>query len=453
VVLSDGTRHLGVLTIDGESVRCAGADGESHRWHRRRIAEIVGPHAELIPTTRAVRLAHRRPDPDAIMRVGLAPTLDGDPEGLKRLQADDRWEIWCAPGSEARRLARDLRKHLRGITNRMKAFFPKGAKPTEPCKVRVFPAAGPFTAWRDRARHLDALGILRAGLVRFYAGENAVMRADLRARGGAIAERVDAFGEVVERQLGGSTDPRQLLAVQLALDLLARALAERQSDAKVEQFLKVVLNVDRNAAGGSSTTPAPSGPRPGGEGEATFINYGYYSPLSEELVVWQSDEMWSTLSHEAFHYWLQHNCPDAPIWINEGFATYFETFAPRQRTEYQGFHFQRYEEIRAVAAQGGLVPLADLLVVSVEVWQAQPGPLQSMLYAQSWAFIHYLLHSDEYDFGNKGEKLLKRYLTSLAEGASAEEARDRHFGDEDSLEEIEESFHYYLSRLKRPDRF
>ena len=62
------------------------------------------------------------------------------------------------------------------------------------------------------------------------------------------------------------------------------------------------------------------------------------------------------------------------------------------------------------------------------------------------------LHDEEFDFGNKGEKLLKRYLGSLADGASHQEAVDAHFKDKFALDVLEPKFRHYLTRWKDPDR-
>jgi hypothetical protein len=449
VVLKDGTRHRGVLTVEGDRLTCGVEDGARPIPMRLAdVAEIVGPHAELVSSSQEERLARRVPDPRTLLWEAARPLLEGDPECLERMLADKHWEFWCPPTRESRSLARDLRRHLRGITNRMKAFFPRGEKPGQPLRVRVFGDTESFLAWRNRLEKHDPVRLLTRATVDFYVGPEALMLADLRACG-VVADRVPEYSRAARAMLEAARNEEQLAQALTLLTALAVACVSGE-EAIVRGALHALLQYSppRQIGGGSGTaSPLP-------DEDATFIHLGYYARHTEELVVWASDQMWSTLSHEGFHYWLQHNCPEAPIWVNEGFATYFETFSPRQRSEYQGFHFDRHEELKmALEAGAGLVPLEQLLVLPIEVWQGQPGPMQSFLYAQSWAFIHFLLHSEEYDFGNKGEKLLKRYLTSLAEGATPEEARDEHFSGDNALDKLEPRFHYYVSRLKRPDKF
>ncbi|MCW8130539.1 MAG: tetratricopeptide repeat protein [Planctomycetota bacterium] len=57
---------------------------------------------------------------------------------------------------------------------------------------------------------------------------------------------------------------------------------------------------------------------------------GYYSPTEKEIVLFWSDDtedVLNTLYHETTHYFVDLYMPkaDAPIWMNEGLAVYFET--------------------------------------------------------------------------------------------------------------------------------
>jgi hypothetical protein len=333
----------------------------------------------------------------------------------------------------------------------MDVFFPRAERPEEPCKVRVFEDSATFLAWRDRGKSLDTHSLWVTAIADFFLAENAIILADFHDSDQGIATKAEQYRQRLRERLDSARDPADLLRLEIAVGALAHSFAIQDRE-KIAVTLDWFLHGEDDDSSAGRTPPRAPRADPTEGGEATFINYGYYSSATEELVLWKSDEFWTTVSHETFHYFLEHNCPEAPIWINEGFATYFETFSPLQRDKFQGFHFDRWGELKTGPERGvPFVGLDDLLLVDIGTWQAQEGPLQSYLYAESWAFLHFLLHSDEFDFGNKGRKLLIGYLELLSDGKSPEEAMKESFTGEFSLETLEPKFMNYVNRLKRPD--
>ncbi len=143
------------------------------------------------------------------------------------------------------------------------------------------------------------------------------------------------------------------------------------------------------------------------------VQFGAYAPFLKELVLWRSDRMQQTLRHEAFHQFLDTYVDHAPPWFNEGFATVFEV----SRGGKSILHAERQQELQMFF--GAAPRLEELLSLSLPEFQASPNV--SLLYAQSWSFIHWLI--------SKGERWrLDRYFEALVAGRGADEAEEEAFG-------------------------
>ncbi|MEK6234949.1 MAG: basic secretory family protein [Planctomycetales bacterium] len=131
----------------------------------------------------------------------------------------------------------------------------------------------------------------------------------------------------------------------------------------------------------------------------------YFVQTETRLVVYAQwgDQAAEDLRHETTHGYLHAVSPDIPVWIDEGLAEYFEV--PRNLN---GFHEAHLRLLLTEWNAGRWRPdLADL---------EQKQTLHQMSqvdYAQSWAWTHLLLHSQ-----NGGREVLIAYLESLRrEGA------------------------------------
>lgn len=109
------------------------------------------------------------------------------------------------------------------------------------------------------------------------------------------------------------------------------------------------------------------------------------------------------LRHEVTHAYLHSVLPNIPLWLDEGLAEYFEV--PRGR---QGFHREHLELLLAAP---------DRLGDSTLAWRPSLARLESLStaremtpeeYAESWAWVHFLLHS-----APETRRLLQEYLYSL----------------------------------------
>jgi hypothetical protein len=102
------------------------------------------------------------------------------------------------------------------------------------------------------------------------------------------------------------------------------------------------------------------------------------------VFAWWGSRVAEDLRHEVTHGYVHSVVNDVPLWLDEGIAEYFET--PRRNRGFNSPHFhlliEKYDS-------GEWVPdLARLEKLR------KAGSLTQMDYAESWLWVHYLLHHD-----------------------------------------------------------
>ncbi|MEM9414209.1 MAG: DUF1570 domain-containing protein [Planctomycetota bacterium] len=137
------------------------------------------------------------------------------------------------------------------------------------------------------------------------------------------------------------------------------------------------------------------------------------------------------LQHEGFHQFAWNYIgPNLPVWLNEGLAQYFEDAVLVGGQMAAGLtHRGRIERVREALDNGHAMSLDRLNSVSSRVWnlslREQPEHA-SLLYAQSWSVVYYLIHGDD---GAHQERFVE-YLKLLNQGNGADEAMLLAFGRE-----------------------
>lgn len=193
---------------------------------------------------------------------------------------------------------------------------------------------------------------------------------------------------------------------------------------------------------------------------------GYYSPQTKVLVI-NADPQSSktnpfgfsrdavdTMFHEGFHQFINMFASNIPKWFNEGIAEYFgpSQFISKKKLRVgvvlknDDSFVTRYQRIReSVRANDPLAPLSlnDLIKPGNKNF-GSGSDRSSVSYAQSWSFIHFLLHSKS--MGKKGKKLIKKYFTMLKNGQTVEEAHAATFGKL-KLRKIERAWRSYVLNL------
>ncbi len=111
----------------------------------------------------------------------------------------------------------------------------------------------------------------------------------------------------------------------------------------------------------------------------------YFVGTSEELAVYTfwGNRIQEDLRHEATHGILHASLAGVPLWLDEGLAEYFEV----PGSPVGGMNGD-YPQQLAMATSNGWRPDLDRLE-SIEEFTS----LQRIDYQESWAWVHYLLHS------------------------------------------------------------
>jgi len=155
---------------------------------------------------------------------------------------------------------------------------------------------------------------------------------------------------------------------------------------------------------------------------ATEHSRGAYIPVLKLLLVRdeiESVETYEVLFHEAFHQFLDRYIPFAPIWINEGLATYYGTARPTEN----GLYFDRPKEIffdvvADTMSARELIPLKQLMLYNRGQFydnRRVPGTefgRRILSYSQAYTLSAYILQDDA------GRIHLQNYLRNLARVSS-----------------------------------
>lgn len=164
-------------------------------------------------------------------------------------------------------------------------------------------------------------------------------------------------------------------------------------------------------------------------GQGATPTRGLFDPKEQLVIIGDygdPSETYGALFHEAFHQFLDRHIPFAPMWVNEGLATYYET----ARLTGARLVFDRpndvfLQTIKHAAEAKRLIPLAELLVAERNSFQDHSVieghrmriPRSAMHYAQSYTLCAFMLSDGE------GKVLLRPYMKALAGARSAADAQ------------------------------
>ncbi len=191
---------------------------------------------------------------------------------------------------------------------------------------------------------------------------------------------------------------------------------------------------------------------------------GFFSGERGRMYLWAKDDMQrggkpmdltSIMFHEGTHQLMHYNkqSPGPQIgnspWLQEGIAEFFAGYYTRINPEtglheYKNGKFleRRYEVIAPAAARylqtkrvpRGIMPLKDLIYLGYPkfrqyMWGRHRNPfIVSMVYAEGWAFIHFLNHFEK--AGKKGyyKDKFEKFLKAEIEGISSPRKFEKIFG-------------------------
>jgi len=175
-------------------------------------------------------------------------------------------------------------------------------------------------------------------------------------------------------------------------------------------------------------------------GHAKEGTAGLYYPVVKQLLIWNVpdfENMMRTVRHEGFHQYLDRLVGDAPIWLNEGLAEYYEGSRLVKGSWSDGeVQIGHVELLR----EKGFLPLREFVRIRPSAFY-EPKAVHAA-YAQSWALVHFLLNS-----GAENREVFDRVLDALIAGARPIGAVEKTF-TEPVLARLEPEFARYVRQLR-----
>jgi len=128
-----------------------------------------------------------------------------------------------------------------------------------------------------------------------------------------------------------------------------------------------------------------------------------------------------TIYHEYAHVLFRHNDPFWPLWLKEGMAEMYSTFALGENRQVKiGRMIPRHVEW---VTSSDLIPLRQLFSVNFDSPEYNERRHQGVFYAESWLLTHFLMTGNGPNRGQFG-----RMTALLREGQSPESAFTNAFG-------------------------
>jgi tetratricopeptide (TPR) repeat protein len=124
--------------------------------------------------------------------------------------------------------------------------------------------------------------------------------------------------------------------------------------------------------------------------------------------------------HEYLHFVVENSTPAVPLWLNEGLAEFYTTFRRGPDKLEVGRPVERHVEF---LRRNRLISFDDLFAVTRKSPEYTEQRRRGVFYAQSWAFVHYLLVGQS-EFRIEVDDFLDR----LRDGQAADAAYRDAFG-------------------------
>ena len=133
------------------------------------------------------------------------------------------------------------------------------------------------------------------------------------------------------------------------------------------------------------------------------------------------DESATIVFHEYAHLLVRNAARSIPVWLNEGLAEYYSTYA----LEAGGTraHIGRPIAHHVERLRGQFLPLSQLIAVDTASALYNEGERRSIFYAEAWALTHYLMVEMP-----KGPAAINTYATAVAGGRQPDAAFREAFG-------------------------
>lgn len=134
-----------------------------------------------------------------------------------------------------------------------------------------------------------------------------------------------------------------------------------------------------------------------------------------------TDELRRTIFHEGVHWFLSNLERQNPVWLEEGLAEVFSTFSVAKDQVNWGRQIDNHVALLRLERP---LPLEQLFSTARSDLFGDDSVHTSLVYAESWAFIHFLLFGQH----NMARDSLANFLHALQAGTSTEAAFRTAFG-------------------------
>ena len=173
----------------------------------------------------------------------------------------------------------------------------------------------------------------------------------------------------------------------------------------------------------------------------TGFAFAYFSGADRELVCHLSSpsslsQVLKALAHEGFHQFLGYYVPNPPIWLNEGFAVYFEGMDPSKKLidSPETINLNALHRMQSYMMQGFTFPLKRFMYLTQEEFYVNP----TLNYAQAWSVMYFLTYASK-----SYNKYFNNLIQYLKNGMDREEALDLTFENVD-FEKFERAWKTYI---------
>ena len=149
------------------------------------------------------------------------------------------------------------------------------------------------------------------------------------------------------------------------------------------------------------------------------------------------------LAHEYIHLLVSRYFRGAPLWFKEGIAEYYSTAKLSGDRMTLGGPIKTHQ---LLLRAGPPIPIADLLEVNESSPYYLENGKRALLYAESWALVHYLLNGST----DERRSQFGRYLELLSTGSDDGASFRRAFGT--SVQNLEAELAAYVRLPSYPER-
>lgn len=184
-----------------------------------------------------------------------------------------------------------------------------------------------------------------------------------------------------------------------------------------------------------------------GETRDDFVYLHYANPERCELLVYYKDaeDFSASLAHQGFVQYIKAYVSSPPLWLREGAAVIFESARWDDLAGKLDFpeNLAWLETVKSLKEKGSLLPVDTLLSMG----QSEASAQIDVFYPQAWAFVSFLMNSDQKPFN----RLLWDSIAALKKDAALDENQeavakiiDTWYGKDS----VSEAFTAYLAERK-----